>query len=843
MKFLRSKRGMAALAAVLLILFLFRPGVYRLRNRIAGSIGSALGRRVEIDNVRVHVLPQPGFDLEGLVIYDDPAFSPEPMVRAQDVSAIIRLRSLLRGRLEIARLSATEPSINLVRNHEGRWNLANLLERNAHIPVAPTGKAPSEPRPAFPYLEAVHARINFKLEQEKKPYALTDADVGLWQESENSWGARMKAQPVRTDFNLTDTGLLELNATWQRAVDLRATPLQVSVRWENGQLGQITKLLSGKDRGWRGGVSLSANLSGTPQALLVRSQIGVSDFHRYDIVGSEGARLSARCGGRYSVADGTLADLLCESPLASGTLKVTGSFGPIADGPNYDLTLAADKVPLSSLLSLLRQAKKQLPPDLTATGFVKADVHAVRKGLGPAEVDGDGVATNVRLLANGGQDEIVFGNIPLAFVTAPPARAQFLKATAKNGGQESAEAQLRIGTFPLSMGGPAPATAGGWVSPSGYRFMLAGDAALKSLFRLADTLGLGGARPAASGFTKVAINVAGSWHGFSPPAIVGTAQLHSVRAEMRGVNTPIEISAAVMTLAADTVSLDKIAAQTGATHWSGNVIAPRQCSSAGCVFRFDLSADRLSTKELYDWFAAPATKRPWYRLLNLGEQDGPSPLLAARASGTLRIAKLDLKEVPTTQITTQLDLDRGKITLSNLRGQLLQGTHQGNWTIDFSAQPVKYQAAGALQNISLAQLSALMNDTWVTGRGDATFEGATSGSVLADLLANAKATLHLTMRNGSLPHVAGAGSAGPLSVHTLTGDLRLDKGVWELSTARLESRDGIYQVSGRASAKSGLNFTLLRNDDQSWTLFGTLAKPRLERTSRTQAEAVVPGKR
>ncbi len=138
------------------------------------------------------------------------------MIRAQDVFAAIRFRSLLRGKLEIATLSATKPSINIVRNNEGRWNLASLIERNAQIPAAPTQKATSEMRPAFPYLEASNARINFKIGQAKKSYALTDADVALWQDSENSWGARMKAQPVRTDFNLTDTGLLQLSAIWQR---------------------------------------------------------------------------------------------------------------------------------------------------------------------------------------------------------------------------------------------------------------------------------------------------------------------------------------------------------------------------------------------------------------------------------------------------------------------------------------------------------------------------------------------------------------------------------------------------------------------------------------------------
>src|SRR5271169_5460338 len=297
---------MAAVAALLLILFLFRPGVYKLRNRIAGSIGSALGRRVVIDNVSLHFLPRPGFDLEGLVIYDDPAFSEEPMIRAQEVSAAISFRSLLRGRIEIANLSATEPSINLVRRNGGRWNLSSLLERNAQIPAAPTGKPASERRPAFPYLEASNARINFKIGQTKKSYALIDADVALWQDSDNSWGARLKAEPVRTDFNLTDTGLLQISATWQRAPSLRLTPVQITAQWQQGQLGQITKLLSGRDRGWRGGVSFTANLSGTPEALRIKSQTAIEGFRRYDIVGNENVRLATVCSGQYNTVTSTL---------------------------------------------------------------------------------------------------------------------------------------------------------------------------------------------------------------------------------------------------------------------------------------------------------------------------------------------------------------------------------------------------------------------------------------------------------------------------------------------------------------------------------------------------------
>ena len=45
---------------------------------------------------------------------------------------------------------------------DGRWNLEALLERTAQIPLAPTGKAKTEPRPGFPYIEATSGRINFK---------------------------------------------------------------------------------------------------------------------------------------------------------------------------------------------------------------------------------------------------------------------------------------------------------------------------------------------------------------------------------------------------------------------------------------------------------------------------------------------------------------------------------------------------------------------------------------------------------------------------------------------------------------------------------------------------------
>jgi hypothetical protein len=527
----------------------------------------------------------------------------------------------------------------------------------------------------------------------------------------------------------------------------------------------------------------------------------------------------------------------------------------VAPAPTYDLTLEADKVPLASLVRLLRQAKKQIPADLTATGLLHAEFRATR-GF-PADRQrnlttrwsGNGSATNVRLSPNA-EDEVALGTVP--FSLADSLGAKIRRSPMRGKEQEPAEPHLRIGPVALTMNTSAPVNAGGWISAAGYRFFLRGDMELKDLFRLENDLGVPVARPAAEGTAKLDVSVSGPWQGFAAPAALGTAQLRNVRAEVLGLNTPIEIGSATMSLAPDAVRVNRISARTGSTHWSGGVTAPRHCAVPPCVFQFDLTADQLSTGDFAEWFTPHPAKRPWYRILNRSSNSnsdnarGLSRLFAIQAHGNLQVGRFGLKKVVATQVAAQVDVDRGKITLTALRGQLLQGTHQGNWIIDLSnhdvsahdvsahnasSQPVRYHGTGTLHDISLAQVSALTltsaltNDAWITGTADGKFDLEGSGNGFRDLLARSDGKLQFVMRNGSLPHIKIPGSPTPLPVHRFSGDLRLKEGAWELSAGRLESRDGFYRVRGTASPANGFDFVLTRGDERSWTLTGTLAKP------------------
>ena len=474
MKLFSSNRRIAAVAAlIVLTLFLLRPGASRLKSRIVSSISSAVGRPVEIGSVHIRLLPRPGFDLENLVVYDDPAFGAEPMLRASEVTANLRLTSLVRGRLEISRLDLTEPSLNIVHMDGGRWNLGALLERTAHTPLAPTGKAKLEPRPGFPYIQATSARINFKNGPEKKPYALTNADFSLWQDSENSWGVRLKAQPLRTDLNLNDTGLLQVNGTWQRAETLRDTPLQFKLEWNRAQLGQFTKFFTGNDQGWRGEVLLDVTLEGTPAKLQISSSGSIQDFRRYDITNGRALVLAGHCDGEYSSSNHAFHGLLCSAPVESGLISLKGDLG-LPGSNTYGLVLTAENVPASAAAVLVQRVKKNLPEDLVASGTVGGSLR-IERSAGAAsrlQMDGRGEIADFRLASATSKAEIGPETVPLRVTAgdssgAAAARRQTIHNSAP-GMRYPDDPRVEFGPFPVTIGRTADPTARGWVNRGGY---------------------------------------------------------------------------------------------------------------------------------------------------------------------------------------------------------------------------------------------------------------------------------------------------------------------------------------------------------------------------------------
>jgi hypothetical protein len=824
--FFRSRRGAIILGLVFLGgLCLVRPGANRLRSRIVASVSLALGRSVDVSSVSLRFLPQPGFELEDFVVHDDSAFGAEPVLRSPEVTALLRMSSLLRGHLEIATLSLTEPSLNLVRNPEGHWNLENLVERADKIAAAPTSKAKAEKRPAFPYIEARDGRINFKFGPEKKPYALTNADFSLWQDSEDTWSMRLKAQPMRTDFNLSDTGILRVTGSWQRAAALRDTPLRFTFLWDRAQLGQLTKLAYGNDKGWRGAVRGTAEISGTPAHLNVTAEAAAEDFRRYDIQGGGPLRLAAKCTAQYSSIDNTLSDGTCTVPVIDGAIRLTGQVANPLGSRSYDLVLAAENVPMQSLALLARHAKLGLPDDLIALGKINAKLTVGSPVQGRKTSQGwqgSGEITGFRVHST------------LTSTDLAPSDVSFTISS------DGTTPQVTVNPFRLGLGHVVPTVLQGQLSPEGYDFNLKGEAQLQRLLQAARAAGIPALQTPAEGLAKLDMRIAGAWTRFAPAEITGKAHLHSVRSRIRVLDAPFDIVAADVILDASQTQVNNLTAVMAGTSWRGSLTLPRHCGTiSDCPVRFALHADQIATDQWAPLLFPNARKEPWYRFGSSSLRSGSPGLLTLDATGNLSADKIAVHGVIVNKASAAIQMQGGKLEVKDLRADLLGGLHMGEWKADFTTQPPRYTVRGEVDRLALGQLATAMDNAWITGVATAKYQMDASGLAASEILAATSGTLKIEARDGLLRHVVLSEGDGPLQMRHLAASLVLRAGKFEIQQGDLETEGAWYQLTGTASLGRVLNLKLTRDGSPGFNITGTLTQPRVAPLVAPNAQAAL----
>jgi len=357
-------------AGVILLLAVFLPpfvSVSRYKGRITNLISRTLGRPVRLSNVEVRVLPWPGFVLTDLSVAEDPVYGTEPVLHASQVTTSIRLLSLLRGRVEIGSISVDEASLNLVRAGPGQWNLDTLF-RTAAAQTGPRSGATAPVR--LPTLEATNSRIDFKNGVEKLPFSLVNADLTIWQENPDEWRIRLRGQPARTDVSLyqEETGVVRMEASVRRGPTRRQMPMQLDLEWREAQLGQLARLVTGSDSGWRGDLTGQAHLAGTADAAQIAMRLRASSVHREEFVPASPLDFDANCNFLFHYTERSLENLVCDSPLGDGRIHLTGE-KPSAAPPSF--TVELNRVPVGAGLDALRTLRAGLQPDLEAAGTVR----------------------------------------------------------------------------------------------------------------------------------------------------------------------------------------------------------------------------------------------------------------------------------------------------------------------------------------------------------------------------------------------------------------------------------------------------------------------------------------
>ena len=502
---------------LVVVLALMPPliSINRFQRRVATGISLSLGRPVHLDHISLNLLPLPSLTIDNLVIDEDPAFGSEPMVQSSSVTARLRVSSLWRRQVEFSRISFLNPSINLVHTADGRWNLENVLVKAARIEAAPTGQRRPGVSPRFPYIEATGARLNLKMDREKVPFSLTEADFALWLPDPGQWRLRLKARPSRTDLNVSDTGSVQIEGTLGRPAQPGAILLNLHGAWRNAPLGEASRMLSGDDAGLRGEMTLTASIQGTVAENALKTNLHIDDLRRADFVPEHALTIDVECLGQATQGFHAVEDIRCGWPISgagsTSTLALTGSIPDVRRPAIGNFQIGTSGIPASSLLQWMRVISDRLPATLNATGVLTGSIAQEPSASGNATWSGQAIMKDLRLSGSTlKQESLTFGD--LAFEVVPPA--------------ESDPHVLHRRTSPLSMppvllhgaeiplGGKDPATLDARLDSAGWHLHLSGPVVLSRLIALGDALppfgeGLSDALPTNHSSTPVRLDLTG----------------------------------------------------------------------------------------------------------------------------------------------------------------------------------------------------------------------------------------------------------------------------------------------------------------------------------------------
>src|SRR5271156_7121231 len=115
------------MGAAVSLLVRFTP----LQKKITARLELAFGRPVEVASYNFTLLDGPTLRAESVTFGEDPRFGHEYFLRAESLTVRLRWQGLLRGHIQLGTVSMQRPSLNLVSNLDGDWNLEEWLPKPA----------------------------------------------------------------------------------------------------------------------------------------------------------------------------------------------------------------------------------------------------------------------------------------------------------------------------------------------------------------------------------------------------------------------------------------------------------------------------------------------------------------------------------------------------------------------------------------------------------------------------------------------------------------------------------------------------------------------------------------
>ncbi len=288
-----------------------------LQKKLTDRLAAAFGRPVTVGRYAFSFWTGPALEAQSVTVGEDPRFGQEYFLRAESLRVRLRWRSLLRGRLELGRLLLTQPSLNVVRNSEGDWNLAEWLPRPAPGATA----APFAPTPSlrFERIEVEGGRVNFKRGDDKLPFAFVSVEGTVQADGSGRWRMDISATPWRAAILTQQAGSIHV-VGHLGGTSSRLLPAVLDCSWTDASISDALRLIRSEDYGVRGTLAVALSARGGDDGWKLQGRAEMRQLHRWDLpmrVDNPGLNLIAqlRIGTSGSGLSGIeLSDATLEAP-------------------------------------------------------------------------------------------------------------------------------------------------------------------------------------------------------------------------------------------------------------------------------------------------------------------------------------------------------------------------------------------------------------------------------------------------------------------------------------------------------------------------------------------------
>ena len=266
-----------------------------LQKRVTARLSAAFGRPVEVGHYNFSLWTGPVLEAQAITVGEDPRFGSEYFVRADSLTIRLRWQSLIRGHLGLGTLSFSGPSLNVVRNSAGDWNLAEWLPRPNQIApgpnsiserqanqTAPATNSGAAQAPRFERIELDGGRINFKLADEKLPFAFINVAGSVNAEPAGRWRIDLVATPWRVATLTQQAGEIHV-AGRVGGTSSRLLPAKFDATWSDTSISDALRLARGDDFGIRGDLAMAVSAQSTNGEWDMRTRAELRQVHRWNL--------------------------------------------------------------------------------------------------------------------------------------------------------------------------------------------------------------------------------------------------------------------------------------------------------------------------------------------------------------------------------------------------------------------------------------------------------------------------------------------------------------------------------------------------------------------------------